>query len=65
MYFVEGFVVESMTVKAYAKVNLSLDVLRKREDGYHDVKMIMQNLGIYDELTFEVSLGEDCKITEN
>lgn len=63
MHFVEGFVVESMTVKAYAKVNLSLDVLRKREDGYHDVKMIMQNLGIYDELTFEVSLGEDCKIT--
>ena len=47
MHFVEGFVVESMTVKAYAKVNLSLDVLRKREDGYHDVKMIMQNLGMH------------------
>ena len=41
--------------KAYAKVNLVLDVLRKREDGYHDVKMIMQNLNIYDELEFLVN----------
>ncbi len=39
--------------KAYAKVNLALDVIRKRPDGYHDVKMIMQNVGIYDDLTFE------------
>lgn len=38
--------------KAYAKVNLALDVIRKREDGYHDVKMIMQNLNIFDELEF-------------
>ncbi|MBO5425208.1 MAG: 4-(cytidine 5'-diphospho)-2-C-methyl-D-erythritol kinase [Lachnospiraceae bacterium] len=43
-----------MTKKAYAKVNLALDVLRRREDGYHEVKMIMQNLDIYDELTFSV-----------
>lgn len=39
--------------KAYAKVNLALDVLRRRPDGYHDVKMIMQNLSLYDELVFE------------
>lgn len=38
--------------KAYAKVNLGLDVIGKREDGYHEVKMIMQNIGIHDELTF-------------
>ena len=42
------------SIKAYAKVNLALDVLRRRPDGYHDVKMIMQNLDIYDELEFEV-----------
>ena len=36
---------------AYAKVNLALDVLRRREDGYHDVCMIMQNLSLYDTLT--------------
>lgn len=39
--------------KAYAKINLSLDVLRRREDGYHEVRMIMQNVGIYDVLSFE------------
>lgn len=38
--------------KAYAKINLGLDVIRKRPDGYHEVKMIMQTVGIYDELTF-------------
>lgn len=54
-----------LELKAYAKVNLALDVLRKREDGYHDVKMIMQNLDIYDELEFEVAARdtEDTRIT--
>ena len=33
---------EQMYLKAYGKINLALDVLRKREDGYHDVRMIMQ-----------------------
>ena len=53
------------SIKAYAKVNLALDVLRRRPDGYHDVKMIMQNLDIYDELEFEVIARdtEDTKIT--
>lgn len=37
-------------LKALAKINLGLDVLRRREDGYHEVKMIMQTIGLYDEL---------------
>lgn len=41
---------KSVTENAYAKINLGLDVLRKREDGYHDVKMVMQTIGIKDEL---------------
>lgn len=41
--------------KAYAKINLGLDVLRRRADGYHEVKMIMQTIGICDDLTFEKS----------
>lgn len=55
----------SLSLKAYAKVNLALDVLRRREDGYHDVKMIMQNLDIYDELEFQVTARdtEEVKIT--
>lgn len=41
--------------KAYAKVNIGLDVLRRRPDGYHDLKMIMQTVDICDDLTFEKS----------
>ena len=45
---------KELVLKAYAKINLALDVIRKREDGYHDVKMIMQNIDLFDELTFSV-----------
>lgn len=38
---------------AYAKINLGLDVLRRREDGYHEVKMVMQTISLHDVLTFE------------
>lgn len=37
-----------MIVKAYAKINISLDVVGKREDGYHLLKMIMQTIDLYD-----------------
>ena len=37
-----------ITVKAYAKINLSIDVLGKRPDGYHDVLMVMQQVDLYD-----------------
>lgn len=40
-------------IKAYGKINLGLDVVRKLPNGYHEVKMVMQTVGIYDELTFE------------
>ena len=40
-------------IKAYAKINLGLDVVRKLENGYHEVKMVMQTVGIYDVLEFE------------
>lgn len=43
--------------KAYAKINLGLDVLRRRPDGYHEVKMIMQTVDICDDLTFEKREG--------
>ncbi len=43
---------DRITRKAYAKINLGLDVLGRRPDGYHEVKMIMQTVGLYDVLTF-------------
>jgi 4-diphosphocytidyl-2-C-methyl-D-erythritol kinase len=42
-----------MKIKAYGKINISLDIVGKRDDGYHLLKMIMQNIDIYDELEFE------------
>ena len=43
---------EQVFRKAYAKINLGLDVLRRREDGYHELKMIMQTVEICDDLLF-------------
>lgn len=44
---------EQITRKAYAKINIGLDVLRRRKDGYHELKMIMQTVDICDDLVFE------------
>ena len=41
---------DKLRLKALAKINLGLDVLRRREDGYHEVRMIMQTVGIYDQI---------------
>ncbi|OUP21613.1 4-(cytidine 5'-diphospho)-2-C-methyl-D-erythritol kinase [Lachnoclostridium sp. An196] len=41
---------DRIELKALAKINLGLDVLRRREDGYHEVRMIMQTIGLSDEL---------------
>lgn len=48
-------------VKAYAKINLLLDIVAKRNDGYHDLFMIMQSIGLYDTVT--VSQTSSKKIT--
>ena len=42
-----------MKEKAYAKINISLDVVGKREDNYHLLKMIMQNIDVYDEISIK------------
>lgn len=51
--------------RAYGKINLGLDVLRKRPDGYHDVKMIMQMVSVYDELTFRKIPDKEIRIVTN
>lgn len=56
---------EQYRIKAPAKINLGLDVIKKLPNGYHQVKMIMQSVGIYDELTLEktdhgITLTTDC-----
>ena len=51
------------TINAHAKINLGLDVIRKRPDGYHDLRMIMQTIGLHDTLTFEVSDGDKVTLS--
>ena len=52
-----------VTVKAYAKINLMLDILSRLDNGYHDLFMIMQSVGIYDIVTVEKTDNADIKIT--
>lgn len=42
-----------MIARAYAKINISLDVIGKREDGYHLLQMIMQQIDLYDNISVE------------
>lgn len=44
---------DALEIKAYAKVNLGLDVVRKLENGYHEVRMVMQTVNIHDTLTLK------------
>lgn len=53
-----------MKTKAYAKVNIALDVIGKREDGYHLLKMIMQAIDLYDEIIVE-KIDKGIKINCN
>lgn len=46
--------VGKMLIKAYAKINLYLDVIGKRGDGYHNIESIMQTISLHDELLFEL-----------
>lgn len=49
---------ERCVKEAYAKINLSLDVIGRLPNGYHQVRMVMQTVGIYDTLSFERTDGE-------
>ena len=48
---------EKITETAYAKINLGLDVLGKRADGYHEVSMVMQSISLADTVTLEKHSG--------
>lgn len=47
---------------AFAKVNLTLDVLGKREDGYHDLKSVMQTISLRDDIEIDVGTGKPWKL---
>lgn len=52
-------------LKALAKINLGLDVLRRKEDGYHEVKMIMQTIGLHDQIHIRKIEEDEIRIRTN
>ncbi len=56
---------KSITVKAYAKINLGLDVIKKRSDGYHDLSMIMQTLNLHDTISIKETKFQSITIRSN
>jgi len=52
-----------LTLKARAKINLTLDVLSRRENGYHDVEMIMQQINLFDSITLATWSSPDIVLT--
>ena len=56
---------DSIRLKARAKINLGLDVIGRRENGYHDVRMVMQTVGLYDRLIMTKIKEDDIRIRTN
>ena len=56
---------KTLTVPAYAKINLSLDVLGKQESGYHDLKMVMQSVSLCDRVTLTLDEAETLTLSTN
>lgn len=56
---------KKIVLKAYGKVNLGLDVVRRRDDGYHEVRMIMQTVGLFDRLELKKTSGDSIKLSAN
>ncbi|HIY02641.1 MAG TPA: 4-(cytidine 5'-diphospho)-2-C-methyl-D-erythritol kinase [Candidatus Blautia faecipullorum] len=54
-----------MRLRAMAKINLGLDVIRKREDGYHEVRMIMQTIRMYDTLDIRKKQTPGISLSSN
>ena len=57
--------VRTLSVPAYAKLNLTLDILGKRPDGYHEMKMVMQTISLHDDVTVTLTdKGITCRVAD-
>ena len=57
--------IRHLELKAYGKINLGLDVVRRREDGYHEVRMIMQTVRVYDAIELNRTEEEGIRLSTN
>ena len=59
-------VMDRVEERAYGKINLSLDVIGRRENGYHDVSMVMQTVDLYDVISLNKLEGDgEIRLTAN
>lgn len=56
---------DHLELRAYGKINLGLDVVKKREDGYHEVRMIMQTVRLFDRIVMDRNLGKGLHVETN
>ncbi len=56
---------KEISVKALAKINLGLDVVGKRKDGYHEVRMVMQTIHLFDRLEITRKASDDISLETN
>ena len=56
---------DKLELKALGKINLGLDVLGRRENGYHDVRMVMQTLYLYDQIKMEKTKKPGIELNTN
>ena len=56
---------DEFTIQAPAKLNLTLDVLGRREDGYHDLKMVMQSITLADRLTLRPGRAPGIQVSSS
>ena len=57
--------IPAVTEKAYAKLNISLDVTARREDGYHEMAMIMQTVSLCDDISIRPERGGAVRANSN
>ena len=56
---------DKLELKALGKLNLSLDILGQMENGYHEVRMVMQTVYLYDRVLLEKTEGDEIQIRSN
>lgn len=56
---------DEISLKALAKINIGLDVLGRREDGYHDVRMVMQTIHLYDRVEIKKTRSPQIRVETN
>jgi len=56
---------EKITIRTYGKINLYLEVLNKREDGYHELQMVMQSISLYDKVSVKETEKDEILLYTN